>query len=223
MMVLMAKRWAVAVAMASCAVVLSACVAGSPPPAEPEGPAEPSPAAACSLGDVPPPEPDAEFDQQLHDELIAMLERDQAERTGTAVEEEGDGARTARLEQIILEHGWPTVPLVGEDGEDAAWAIAQHSDQHPDFQCAALEVLRDAVDAGLASAGNLAYLEDRVLVSAGEPQLYGTQIGCGTDGPSPTTPIADEATVDERRAAAGLAPLADYYAELAAICAADGG
>lgn len=192
------------------------------PDDRPSDSASPAP-AACSLGDVPPPDPGAEYDQALHDELIAMFDRDQAGRTGTGPDSEGDGARTARLEQIILEYGWPTVPLVGEDGEDAAWTIAQHSDLDPDFQCAALEVLRDAAEAGVASPGNLAYLEDRVLVGAGEPQRYGTQIGCTPEGPAPATPIADEATVDERRAAAGLAPLSDYYAELAVICAADGG
>ena len=199
----------------------SACGIAPGPDERPPESSSPTP-VACSLGDVPAPDPDAAFDQELHDELIAMFDRDQAGRTGTGTDSEGDGARTARLEQIILEQGWPSIPLVGKDGEDAAWTIAQHSDLDPDFQCAALEVLREAVDAGVASPGNLAYLEDRVLVGAGEPQLYGTQVGCGPDGPTPATPIADESSVDDRRAAAGLAPLADYYAELAAMCSAEG-
>jgi hypothetical protein len=38
-----------------------------------------------------------------------------------------------------------------------------------------LELLRAAVDAGEAAASDLAYLEDRVRVFAGQPQLYGTQ------------------------------------------------
>jgi hypothetical protein len=65
--------------------------------------------------------------------------------------------------------------------------------------------LRDAVAASQASPGNLAYLEDRVLVGRGEPQIYGTQIGCGPDGPEPAKPIAEEANVDDRR----IDPLAD--------------
>ena len=110
----------------------------------------------------------------------------------------------------------------GEDGEDAAWLIAQHSDQDPEFQARAVELLREAVEAGQASPGNLAYLEDRVLVGKGEPQVYGTQIRCGADGPEPATPISEEATLDERRIAAGLQPLSVYYEELAEICAAEG-
>ena len=149
-----------------------------------------------------------------------MLERDQSGRTG-GPDAEGDAARTERLEEILDEHGWPTYDLVGEDGEDAAWAIAQHSDQDPAFQRRALELLRTAVAAGQASPGNLAYLEDRVAVGAGEPQTYGTQVGCGPEGPQPATPLDDPAAVEGLRAAAGLEPLADYLAEMAEICSAD--
>jgi hypothetical protein len=161
-----------------------------------------------------------EFDQALHDELIAMLERDQSGRTG-GPDPEGDLARTTRLEEILAEHGWPTYDLVGEDGEDAAWAIAQHSDQDPEFQREALGLLREAVAAGQASPGNLAYLTDRVAVAAGEPQPYGTQVGCGPDGPEPATPLVDEAGIDDLRAEVGLDPWADYLAEMGAVCAGE--
>ena len=160
------------------------------------------------------------FDQELHDELLAMLERDQAGRTG-GVDNEGDQARTNRLKEILDEHGWPTFDLVGEDGEDAAWAIAQHSDLQPQVQVQALELLEEAVERGQASPGNLAYLTDRVAVGAGKQQTYGTQVGCGPDGPEPATPIKDAANVEARRAAADLEPLADYLEEMATICAED--
>ena len=203
------------------AVLLAGCAAGPAVRPSPEsGSPAPPTASGCPLEEIPAPDPDAVFNQQLHDELVAMLERDQAERMGTAVTEEGDQVRTDRLAEIVAEHGWPSIPMVGKDGEDAAWAIAQHSDLDADFQCAALEYLREAVDAGVASGGNLAYLEDRVAVAAGEPQVYGTQVQCDTDGtPQPVTPIADEANVEQRRADAGLQSLADYYAEMSVICA----
>lgn len=162
----------------------------------------------------------AAFDRELHDELLAMLERDQSGRSG-GPDAEGDAARTRRLAEILDEHGWPTHDLVGEDGEDAAWAIAQHSDQDPAFQRRAIELLRTAVAAGQASPGNLAYLEDRVAVGEGRAQVYGTQVGCGAEGPVPATPIADPAAVEQLRAGAGLDPLADYLAEMAEICASD--
>ena len=158
------------------------------------------------------------FQQDLHDELVAMLDRDQAGRLG-GQDPEGDSARTERLREILDEYGWPTFELVGEDGEDAAWAIAQHSDLDQEFQKYALQLLRVAVEAGQGSPGNLAYLEDRINVANGENQNYGTQVGCGDDGPQPATPINDPETLDDRRAAAGLAPMADYLAEMEPICA----
>lgn len=161
-----------------------------------------------------------EFDQALHDELMAMFQRDQEGRLGGS-DPEGDVARTERLKEIVEEYGWPTIALVGEDGEDAAWAIAQHSDLDPEFQARAVELLREAVAAGQASPGNLAYLEDRVLAAKGEPQVYGTQITCGSGGAEPATPILNEESVDERRLAAGLDTLGEYLDEMTEICAAD--
>ncbi|NED96397.1 hypothetical protein G1H11_13885 [Phytoactinopolyspora alkaliphila] len=157
------------------------------------------------------------FNQALHDELMRMLDDDQAERTGEAPMD-GDQTRTDRLAEIIDEYGWPTFDLVGEDGAEAAWAIAQHSDLDPGFQERALELLRAAAAEGQASAGNLAYLEDRVAVGKGLPQLYGTQIGCGPDGAEPATPIVDPENVEQRRADAGLEPLDDYLSELNQMC-----
>ena len=190
-------------------VVLLLLVGCSEPGADGAGTASPTSGPASG-----------EFDQELHDELLEMLERDQGGRTGGS-DAEGDAARTERMKEILAEHGWPTFDLVGEDGEDAAWAIVQHSDQDPAFQREALELLRTAVAAGQGAPGNLAYLTDRVAVGAGEPQTYGTQVGCGPDGPVPATPLADEGAVDTLRAEAGLEPLADYLAEMAAVCAGD--
>lgn len=148
-----------------------------------------------------------------------MLERDQIDTSGRSSGESFQ-TRTDRLREIIDEFGWPTITLVGKDGEDAAWAIAQHSDlDESGFQEFALEHLREAAEAGHASLGNLAYLQDRVLVGKGQPQVWGTQMGCGPDGPVPATPIIDEATLDERRAAAGLDPFEEYLAEMAEVCA----
>ncbi len=206
------------------AVLLSGCSAGSPgdPAATASAaPSSASPSASPSADPsaTPAPAPGAEVgDPALRAELLAMLERDQAGRTG-GTDPEGDPARTRRLAEILDEHGWPGRDLVGEDGSEAAWAIAQHSDLDPAFQRRALELLRQAVAAGRASAGDLAYLTDRVATGAGEPQTYGTQVACTPDGPRPATPLVDAAAVERLRAEAGLQSYADYLAEMAGICA----
>ncbi|MEV2241026.1 DUF6624 domain-containing protein [Micromonospora sp. NPDC049891] len=191
---------------------LTSC-SSSPRSAEPSGsPVPPSQSLSTTA------QPAVTFDQALHDELVGMFERDQAELNGRPQADTAE-QRIARLKEIIREYGWPTFDLVGKDGENAAWVIAQHADLDPAFQQEALELLRAAVAGGQASPGNLAYLEDRVAVAKGEPQAYGTQMRCGTDGPVPATPIRDEAGVDKRRAEAGLPRLAAYLREMATICA----
>lgn len=170
------------------------------------------------VDEVPPSEaPPVEFDQALHDELVLMMETDQGERTGGGTL--NDTERTERLKEIVAEHGWPTWDLVGKDGEEAAWVIAQHSDLDPDFQLEALELLREAVAQGQASPGNLAYLEDRVRAGRGAPQLYGTQTGC-TRGGKPAMPdIEDPEGLDERREEAGLPPYDRYLRQMERVCA----
>jgi hypothetical protein len=147
----------------------------------------------------------------LRAELLAMMDEDQA---GT-----GDfNARQARLAEIFDEHGWPGWRLVGEDGSTAAWVIVQHADLDVEFQRRGLALLEDAVAAGDASPGDLAYLVDRVRVADGLPQVYGTQWTPDDDGVwQPRTPIEDEANVDARRAEAGLGTLAEYLEELEAM------
>lgn len=195
------------------ALALSACT-GSPVSAPGVSPS-PTPTDEAIVHEI----ADA-IDSALSDELLVMLEEDQAERLEGA-DFGGDGPRTERLADIIDEHGWPSYSLVGEEAEDAAWAIAQHSDQDVAFQKLALAHLQAAVAADDASPGNLAYLTDRVAVNEGESQTYGTQVACSEDGPTPVVLIVDEAAVDERRADVGLPPLEDYYTEMAAICAED--
>ncbi|NEM07963.1 DUF6624 domain-containing protein [Geodermatophilus normandii] len=199
-------------------LVLAGCATGEPTGGAASSAAAPAPSGSPSESPSSSTAVLPGFDQELHDELLAMLERDQSGRTGGA-DPEGDAARTARLAEILDAHGWPTWELVGEDGSEAAWAIAQHSDLDPAFQQRALELLRQAVAAGQASAGDLAYLTDRVAANTGQPQTYGTQVACTPDGPQPALPLADPAAVEQLRADAGLPPYADYLDEMAAICA----
>lgn len=157
----------------------------------------------------------------LRDELLEMFRVDQDERTGVLATN-SDREHAERLDAIVAEHGWPTRTMVGEDGATAAWTIAQHADFDVDFQARMLRLLSDAVQAGEASAGDMAYLTDRVAVNRDRPQTYGTQIGgCGPNGAEPGR-IRDMAGVDERRAQAGLPPLADYLAEFAEMCSESG-
>lgn len=184
--------------------------------------------SACSGDDAPgesaDPSPSAVFDQALHDELVQLQADDQAEMTGQGPDSTTTAdERQARLAEILDHHGWPGWDLVGEKGSSAAWLIAQHADLDPELQVRALDLLEEAVAAGNASPGDLAYLTDRVAVARGEDQTYGTQIRCQGSEPVPATPIADEAAVEQRREGAGLPTLKSYLAEMRRLCSdADG-
>ena len=69
------------------------------------------------------------------------------------------------------------------------------------------------VDSGEVSAVNVAYLTDRVRMHEGKPQVYGTQFR-RSNGDWEPYPIEDPDRVDERRAALGLATLAEYKKQL---------
>lgn len=163
-------------------------------------------------------------DAELAAELRRRFECDQevARRAPAASVEDLDRNatvvrdNTAWLKKIIDERGWPGWSSVGEAGANQAWLIAQHSDHDLRFQQRCLALLRDAVARADASAADLAYLEDRVRVAAGRPQLYGTQGRPGPDGQWTPRPIEDTDTVDERRAYVGLEPLADYVEQIRA-------
>jgi hypothetical protein len=126
-----------------------------------------------------------------------------------------DQENTRWLGELLATRGWPGETLVGRDGATAAWLLAQHADHDPVLHRRFLEALRDAVAQGEASPANLAYLEDRVRVHDGRPQLYGTQFTL-IDGELCPEPIEDPEHLDERRAQVGLGPFADYEARMRA-------
>jgi hypothetical protein len=113
------------------------------------------------------------------------------------------------LKHVIAGRGWPGRSMVGVDGADAAWLIAQHADDDPDFQRECLGQIEKAAAAGEVTLSNLAYLTDRVMLKEKGYQRYGTQFQHGPGGPEPF-PLEDPDRVDELRESAGLIPLAEY-------------
>lgn len=124
-----------------------------------------------------------------------------------------DAKNTARMKEIIQEHGWPGKSLVSEAGAHDAWLLVQHADRDRAFQKQCLELLRVAVAKNEASGKDLAYLTDRVLVGEGKKQVYGTQF-ITKDGKMQPQPIDDPDNVDKRRAEVGLGTLAEYEKRL---------
>lgn len=114
----------------------------------------------------------------------------------------------ATLLQFVEKNGWLGKSLVGKDGAEAAWLIAQHGDQAPIDQARLLPKLKDAVDQGEAEMRQYAYLFDQVCANYRKPQRFGT-----LRWKNPETavwelyPLEDKEKVNEFRQEAGLPPL----------------
>jgi hypothetical protein len=119
-------------------------------------------------------------------------------------------ANAARLRALVDAHGWPAWSKVGDEAASAAWRIVQHAIGEPDFQRAMLPVLAAAAEAGDVDPAEVAMLDDRIRVFEGRPQRYGTQVDWNDAGDAmvPMGTVDDPDTVDERRAAVGLPPIA---------------
>lgn len=169
-------------------------------------------------------------DTNLRTELLARAANDQQVRTeviqrwpgGTLIDTDDplylrwrrvDRDNTAWLRDILDATGWPTIDRVGDDGAQAAWLLAQHADDDPEFQHRCLHDMTEEVERGQASPALLAYLVDRVAIHDGRPQTYGTQHQW-CDGVATPLPIHDPERVDQRRADVGLPPLAESTADL---------
>jgi hypothetical protein len=156
-------------------------------------------------------------DDSLRARLLALGRADQAlradadsMRSASYVRrmEEGDSANADALMEIVARHGWPTRSRVGREAASAAFLVAQHN---PRIRGEALARML-ALPPGEVDAQDLALLQDRVLVSEGKPQRFGSQFSSAPGSPDVLElyPIEDIEHVDARRAEVGLFPLGTY-------------
>lgn len=112
---------------------------------------------------------------ELRSELIRRADdaRRHRDRGGQAEARLADEANSEWLHAAIDRFGWPGWAAVGTDGSRAAWAITQHGTAA--LRNRVLPLLAAAVLVADADPVCLAYLIDRVLVTEGRPQLFGTQ------------------------------------------------
>ena len=155
------------------------------------------------------------MNEELRAELLRRVAADQEARHALDAEamRAADGENLPWLRQVITDVGWPGKSLVGEDGAQAAWLLAQHADSDPAFQRRCLDLLTTAAERGEATIVQQAYLTDRVLLHEGKPQEYGTQ-AIARDGRFEPRKLRDPDHVDQRRASVGLGPLAGYLARM---------
>jgi len=120
-----------------------------------------------------------------------------------------DSINIAKVSRILDQYGWLGKDNVGSTGNTTLFLVVQHSGLKT--QQKYLPVMRAAVKRGNAQPSSLALLEDRVALAEGRHQIYGSQVSAGAPPEENyVRPLADPDHVDERRAAVGLQPLAEY-------------
>jgi hypothetical protein len=154
-------------------------------------------------------------------QLAQMEARDQKVRTrwlkvrGKAGEdeiqremEETDQALTNELKELVEKFGWPTFEVAGYAGSEAALLILSHSPDH-DYQRKMLPELSQMAEEGRIMGEKLALIIDKLLISEGKPQRFGTQFSF-RDGKLEMDPVEDLEHLEELRSKYALMPLEEY-------------
>ena len=157
---------------------------------------------------------------QLKQELLKMVDEDQSIRKGvmsspeeqrpalTKEMEAVDSRLTTRLKEIVAQNGWPTIALVGAKASQAAATMLIHSPDH-DWQTALLPELKALVAKDKIIGSDLALLADKISISRGELQVFGTQFE-RVEGKMVMLPVKDPEHLDERRCQYLLPPISVY-------------
>jgi hypothetical protein len=145
-------------------------------------------------------------DQEIRMRLNSVPEHERPEITKQM--EENDVRLTARMKQIVAAKGWPTIALVGPEASQAAAVMLTHSPDH-EWQGMLLPRLRKLVAEEQIFGSDIAGLTDRILVSQGKLQLFGTQFK-QIDGKMAMMPVRDSKHLEQRRAQYLLPPMPAY-------------
>jgi len=166
--------------------------------------------------------PPATPDKKLKEDLIKMASR-QHELLLQVVDKDQKRSDQEKLHklykqdavkfcEILKTQGWPTTSLVDSAGVLASFYILKNSGTY-ELQRDLLPVILAVIKKDPTQKSEFAGLFDKLRVSAGMKQLFGTQ-AVSMGGFLVLYPIEDEAKVDARRAEFGLPTQDDYIRSL---------
>ncbi len=156
-------------------------------------------------------------DQYVRDLIIDMFNREQMTLedreqfiAGTEdIFERVDRENTEALKGILAEYNMDKIAMFNPDLLMQMFHIVQHSPDE-EFQADMLPEFQQLAESGKIDQQAYALLYDRVTLQQGGAQRYGTQYNCIAGEWSTTPPVEDPETLDERRVALGLTPMAEY-------------
>lgn len=123
-----------------------------------------------------------------------------------------DSLHLLKVDKLISEKGWLGPDIIGNQGNTTLFLVIQHSNLSTQIRY--LPILKKAVEEGKASATDLAYLVDRVLVAQGKKQIYGTQVKRDTNSNYYIVPpIENPENVNIKREQVGLGAIKNYLSK----------
>lgn len=140
--------------------------------------------------------------------LLEVVANDQAKASDQKKLQKLFESHTVKLCEMLKTSGWPTSALVDREGVVAAFLILKNSGLY-ELQRDLLPVIVAVIKKDPGQKSDFAALYDRLRVSAGMKQLFGTQ-AVTSEGFLVLYPIENPAKVDALRAEFGL-PKLDLY------------
>ena len=140
--------------------------------------------------------------------LLKVVDKDQKKQSDQEKLNKTYDDNIAKFCQLVKTHGWPTSAVVDHDGVLATFHILKNAGTY-EIQRDLLPVIVAAIKKDSLQKREFAGLYDRLRVSAGMKQLFGTQ-AVSMGGFLVMYPVEDEGRLDARRAEFGLSSIDQY-------------
>lgn len=119
-----------------------------------------------------------------------------------------DAENIQKIETIIAKYGYPGKSLVGEQTNQAAFLVIQHSDKISKY----LPLIKAAAEKKELSFISYALMQDRYLMEKEQEQIYGSQ-GLEMGGIAIIWPVKDQTKVNALRKKAGFSQTVEEYSK----------
>ena len=171
------------------------------------------------VGSPPPSKPDKKLKEELlkmankqRELLLQVVDNDQTKKSDREKLHKLYQEHTEKLCEILKLHGWPTSALVDREGVVAAFQLLKNGGTY-ELQRDLLPLIVAVIKKDPSQKSEFAGLYDRLRVSAGMKQLFGTQ-AVSLGGFLILYPVEDQAKLDARRTEYGLPSIDLYIREL---------
>ena len=128
-------------------------------------------------------------------------DRDAALRAQASIMDASDHQILAQLMALLPPEGWFLKSRYGQAAANSAFGIVQHADNATRRRF--LPLLQDLAKSGEVDGQSMAMMFDRVAISEGQPQRYGTQFRCDGGRWRPY-PLEDETHLEVLRRGVGM-------------------